>query len=150
MRMLISLAMLSLVGSSVLAQAPVPKGDAPGIGLASAVEKDGKVIIEVFELREVIRMKIPDRGAVFIEKRHWLPLTTGTLNRDMRAYRQDGKLATPREVMTALHWPVDIAMWRCDQPRRESHTNGDNRLHLLREPCPHEHRYEAGDTPGTD
>jgi hypothetical protein len=45
----LSLAMLSLVGTAAFAQAPVPKGEAPRIGLASAVEKDGKVIIEVFE-----------------------------------------------------------------------------------------------------
>ena len=109
MRMPLSLAMLSLLGTAAFAQAPVPAGEAPRIGLASAVEKDGKVIIEVFELREVMRMKIPDRGDVFIEKRHWLALTTGTLGKDIRAYRPDGKPATPREVLSALAKPRGVA-----------------------------------------
>jgi hypothetical protein len=109
MRMLLSLAMLSLPGTAAFAQAPVPKGVAPRIGLASAVEKDGKVIIEVFELREVMGMKIPDRGDVFIEKRHWLALTTGTLGKDIRAYRPDGKRAAPKEVLNALARPRGVA-----------------------------------------
>jgi hypothetical protein len=107
--MLLSLAMLSLPGTSALAQGPVPKGEAPRIGLASAVEKDGKVIIEVFELREVMRMKMLKGGDVFIEKRHWLELTTGTLGKDIRAYRPDGQLAAPREVLTALAKPRGVA-----------------------------------------
>jgi hypothetical protein len=109
MRMLLSLALLSLLGTAAFAQAPVPKGEAPRIGLASAVEKDGKVVIEVFELREVARMKLPDRGDVFIEQRHWLALTTGTLGKDIRAYRPDGKPAAPREVLKALARPRAVA-----------------------------------------
>ena len=109
MHMFLSLAILSLLGTAAFAQAPVPKGEAPRIGLASAVEKDGKVIIEVFELREVMRMKIPDRGDVFIEKRHWLALTTGTLGKDIRAYRPDGKPAAPKEVLKALAKPRGVA-----------------------------------------
>ena len=66
MRMPLSLAMLSLLGTAAFAQAPVPAGEAPRIGLASAVEKDGKVIIEVFELREVMRMKVGKGGDVFV------------------------------------------------------------------------------------
>jgi hypothetical protein len=108
MRMLLSLAMLSLLGMLAFAQAPVPKGEAPRIGLASAVEKSGNVIIEVFELREVMRMKMPKGGDVFIEKRHWLALTTGTLGKDIRAYRPDGKLAAPREVLHALAKPRGV------------------------------------------
>jgi hypothetical protein len=108
MRMLLSLAMVSLLGSTAFAQAPVPKGEAPRIGLATAVEKDGKVIIEVFELREVMGLKIPDRGDVFIEKRNWSVLTTGTLGKDIRAYRPDGKSATPQEVLNALAKPRGV------------------------------------------
>jgi len=60
MRPLLSLALLVLPGTAALAQAPVPGGPAPRIGLASAfAEKDGKVLIEVFELREVMRMTVP-------------------------------------------------------------------------------------------
>ena len=109
MRMLLLLATLSLFRTAAFAQAPVPKGEAPRIGLAAAVEKDGKVIIEVFELREVMRMKMPKGGDVFIEKRHWLALTTGTLGKDIRAYRPDGKPATPREVLSALAKPRGVA-----------------------------------------
>ncbi len=81
----------------------------PQIGLASAVEKDGKVIIEVFELREVMRMKLEGRGDVFIEKRHWLTLTTGTLGNDIRAYQLDGKPADPKAVLKALAKPRGVA-----------------------------------------
>jgi hypothetical protein len=109
MRMLLSLAMLSLLSTAAFGQAPVPKGQAPRIGLASAVEKDGKVIIEVFELRETMRMKMPKGGDVFIEKRNWLMLTTGTLGKDIRAYRPDGKPAAPREVLNALAKPRGVA-----------------------------------------
>jgi hypothetical protein len=109
MRMLLPLATLSLLGPVAFAQAPVPRGKPPQIGLASAVEKDGKVVIEVFELREVMRMKTEKGGDVFIEQRHWLPLTTGTLGKDIRAYRPDGKLAAPREVLTALARPRGVA-----------------------------------------
>ena len=109
MRMLLSLAMLSLLSRAAFAQAPVPKGEAPRIGLASAVEKDGKVIIEVFELRETMRMKMPQGGDVFIEKRNWLSLTTGTLGKEIRAYRPDGKPAAPKEVLNALAKPRGVA-----------------------------------------
>ena len=44
-------------------------------------------------------------GDVFIEKRHWLALTTGTLGKDIRAYRPDGEPAAPGEVLNALARP---------------------------------------------
>src|SRR5262249_34785234 len=91
---------------------PTPKGNAPQFGLASAVEKDGKVTIEVFELREVMGMKMPKGGDAFIEKRNWLTLTTGTLGKDIRAYRPDGKQAEPREVVNALAKPRGVAYFR--------------------------------------
>lgn len=109
MRMLLTFAMLFLLSTAAFAQAPVPKGEAPRIGLASAVEKDGKVIIEIFEVREVMRMKMPKGGDVFIEKRHWSALTTGTLGKDIRAYRPDGKPAAPKEVLDALARPGGVA-----------------------------------------
>jgi hypothetical protein len=108
MRILLSLAMLSLLRTAAFAQAPVPKGEAPRIGLASAVEKDGKVLIEIFELRETMRMKMPKGGDSFILKRNWLTLTTGTLGQEIRAYRPDGKPATPREVLNALAQPRGV------------------------------------------
>jgi hypothetical protein len=109
MRLLLSLALLSLLGTAAFAQAPVPKGEAPRIGLASAVEKDGKVLIEVFELRETMRMKMPEGADVFIVKRNWSVLTTGTLGKEIRAYRPDGKRATPQEVLKALAQPRGVA-----------------------------------------
>jgi hypothetical protein len=105
MRMSLSLAMVLLAGTAALAQAPVPGGVVPQFGLASAVEKDGKVVIELFELREVMRMKMEKGGDVFIEKRHWMELTRGTLGNDVRAYRPDGKPASPQEVLNALARP---------------------------------------------
>jgi hypothetical protein len=99
MRMLLSLAMLLLHGTAAFAQAPVPKGQVPQISLASAVEKDGQVIIEVFELRDVMRMKVEKGGDVFIEKRYWSALTTGILGKGIRAYRPDGTPAEPQEVL---------------------------------------------------
>ena len=109
MRMLLSLAILLLLCTNTFAQAPVPTGEAPRIGLALAVEKDGKVSIEVFELREVMRMKVAKGGDVFIQKRHWSELTTGSLGKDIRAYRPDGKLAAPQEVLSALAKPRGVA-----------------------------------------
>jgi hypothetical protein len=109
MRTPLSLTTLLLLGTAAFAQAPVPKGDAPRIGLASAVEKDGKILIEVFELPEVMRMKMAKGGDVFIERRHWLALTTGTLGKDIRAYRPDGKPAAAREVLNALARPRGVA-----------------------------------------
>jgi hypothetical protein len=110
MRMLLPLAMLSLLGTAAFAQAPVPKGEAPRIGLASAaLDKDGKVRIEVFELRETMRMKMPKGGDVFIEKRNWSWLTADTLAKDIRAYRPDGKRATTQEVLKALAKPRGVA-----------------------------------------
>jgi hypothetical protein len=109
MRMLLTLAMLSLLSTAAFAQAPVPEGEAPRIGLASAAEKDGKVIIEVFELREVMGMKMPKGADVFIEKRNWSWLTTGTLGKEIRAYRPDGKPAAPKEVLNALAKPRGVA-----------------------------------------
>ena len=105
MRMCLSLAMLMLFGVAAFGQAPTPKGKAPEFGLASAVEKDGKITIEVFELLEPMRMKVPKGGDVFIEKKNWLILKTGTLGKEIRAYRTDGKPASPREVLAALAKP---------------------------------------------
>lgn len=109
MRILLSLAMLLLLRIAAFTQAPVPKGEVPRIGLASAVEKDGKILIEVFELREVMGMKMEKGGDVFIEKRNWSRLTTGTLGKDIRAYRPDGKPAAPKEVLNALAKPRGVA-----------------------------------------
>jgi hypothetical protein len=108
MRLLLSLALLPLLGTAAFAQAAVPKGEPPRIGLASAVEKDGKVIIEVFELRETMRMKMPKGADVFIEKRNWSWLATGTLGKEIRAYRPDGKPAAPKEVLNALVRPRGV------------------------------------------
>src|SRR5436190_2573540 len=105
MRMLVSLTPLVLFGTAALGQPPVPKGQVPQLGVASAVEKDGKVIIEVYELREVIRMKVPKGGDVFVEKRHWSPLTTCALGTYSRIYRLDGKIAGRQEVFNALAKP---------------------------------------------
>ncbi|HEX3313952.1 MAG TPA: hypothetical protein VHR72_03620 [Gemmataceae bacterium] len=102
MRAILSLMVLAPLLSVASAQDPVPAGAAPKFGLASASEKEGKVRIDVFEMREVIRVKMPNAGDVFLEQRHWLPLTTGTLGKDIRAYRPDGKQATPDEVLKAL------------------------------------------------
>ena len=111
MRVLLCPLLVLLLTSATGAQAepPTPKGNPPQFGLASAAEKDGKVVIELFELREVMRMKMPKGGDVFIEKRHWLALTTGTLGKDIRAYRPDGRPAAPREVLNALAKPRGVA-----------------------------------------
>src|SRR5262245_10670555 len=109
MRTVLSLTFFVLCVTTALAQAPIPKGRVPMIGLASAVEKDGKVIIEVLELREVMRMQIPQRGGVFIEKVHSLQLKTGALGTDIRAYRLDGKLAERQEVLNFLAKPRAVA-----------------------------------------
>lgn len=109
MRLLCSLTMLLFVGTVVSAQAPVPKSVAPRFGLASAVQKDGKVMIEVLELRDVMRIKMPNGGDVFLEERHWSVLTTGTLGEDIRAHRPDGKTATARDVLNALEKPLGTA-----------------------------------------
>lgn len=108
MRMLYSTAILLLLSTAACAQPPVPKGEMPRIGLASAVEKDGNIIIKISELREVMRIKMPNGGDVFVEERHWSALTTGTLGDDIRAYRPDGKSAAPREVVKALAKPQGV------------------------------------------
>jgi hypothetical protein len=102
MRTAISLSILLALASIASAQAPVPAGDAPKIGLASATQKDGKVTIDVFELRDVIGRKMPNGTIVFIEQRHWSSLATGTLGKDIRAYLPDGKLASKEAVLKAL------------------------------------------------
>ena len=102
MRIPLSLATVLALGSAASAQAPIPAGPAPKFGFATASEKDGTVTIEIFELRETMRMKIPNAGDVFIEKRNWLPWTKGALGKDIRAYRPDGKSATADEVLKAL------------------------------------------------
>jgi hypothetical protein len=111
MRLLLSVAAVSLLAPAAFAQVPVPKGDAPRFGVASATEKDGNVVVEVFELREVVRMKIPKGGDVFIQKRHWSPLTTGVLGKDIRAYRCDGQAADPKDVLKALSKPRGVAYY---------------------------------------
>ncbi|HEY4261205.1 MAG TPA: hypothetical protein VGM98_13655 [Schlesneria sp.] len=110
MRLLYLLAMLLLPGTSLCAQQPpVPKGVTPQIGLASAVQKDDKVLIEILALREVMRIKMPNGGDVFIEERHWSVLTTGILGEDIRAYRPDGKPAAARDVLNAFEKPRGTA-----------------------------------------
>ena len=109
MRILNPLSLLLLFVTAAHAQSAVPKGETPRIGLASAVEKDGKVIIDILELRDVMRIKMPNGGDVFIEERHWSALTTGTLGDDIRAFRTDGKPASRREVLNALIKPRGVA-----------------------------------------
>jgi hypothetical protein len=109
MRLLAAFAMALFLTTLSSAQDPVPKGPAPQFGLASAAMKDGKVTIELFELREVIRMKTGNGVDVFVEKRNWQELTTGALGKDIRAYRPDGKVATAQEVLKALVKPSGVA-----------------------------------------
>lgn len=105
MRMLFFSALVLVLAAEGVAQPPIPKGETPRVGYAAAVEKDGKVIVEVFELREVKRIRMPDSGDVFLEERHWSPLTTGSIGREIRAYRSDGKPADSRDVLKALAKP---------------------------------------------
>jgi hypothetical protein len=56
-----------------------------------------------------MRMKMPKGGDVFLQERHWSVLTTGTLGKDMRAYRTDGMAAAPQEVLKALRKPRGVA-----------------------------------------
>lgn len=108
MRTSLIVLLLTLLEAIASAQAPVPSGESPRVGLASAVEKDGKVVIEISELREVIRVQMPNGGDVFLEQRHWLPLKTGTLGQDIRAYRSDGKPASRAQVLNALAKPTGV------------------------------------------
>jgi hypothetical protein len=85
----------------VAEDAPPPKGVQPLFGLASAVEKEGKVVIELLEARDIVGIPIMDH-IEFIEMPTWSPLATATLGKDIRAYRLDGKLADPKEVLKAL------------------------------------------------
>jgi hypothetical protein len=79
-----------------------PKGVAPLFGLASAVEKDGKVVVELLEARrDVARIPVMDHDE-FVEIAHWVPLATAALDKGIRAYRLDGKPADPKEVLRAL------------------------------------------------
>ncbi len=91
-----------LFASVVVAEdVPPPKGVKPSFGLASAVEKDGKVVIELLEARDLVGIPVMDH-IEFIEMPNWLPLATATLGKDIRAYRLDGKPADPKEVLKAL------------------------------------------------
>ena len=119
MRNSLSLAIVLVLGSVASAQAPVPTGQAPRFGLATATEKDGKVRIEVFELREIMRVKPAAAGDVFVEQRHWAPLTTGTLGKDIRAYRPDGKLAASEDVLKALVKGRGVAYFMGFEKNRE-------------------------------
>jgi hypothetical protein len=103
MRLYLWSAIVLLLAPSGSAQdtPPPPKGVAPLFGLASAVEKDGKVVIELCEARDVARIRVMDHDE-FIQMDYWLPLATATLNKDIRAYRLDGKPADPKEVLKAL------------------------------------------------
>jgi hypothetical protein len=107
---LFTLALLALLVPASGAQdtPKPPEGIAPKFGIALATLKDGTVIIDISELREVMRMKLEGRGDVFIEKRHWLPLTAGVLGKDIRAYRPDGKIADAKDVLKALAKPSGV------------------------------------------
>jgi hypothetical protein len=110
MRAILSaLTVLALLTSAGHAQdqPPTPKGTLPQFGLASAVDKDGQVTIDVSELRGVARIKM-DGFDVFVQRDHWAPLITGVLAKDIRAYRIDGKPAQPREVLNALAKPRGV------------------------------------------
>jgi len=108
MRMLSCCVLVVFQGAALFAQAPVPKGERPQFGLASAREEDGAVRIEVFELRDIARVKMPVGGDVFIEQRHWLELTRGTLGKDIRAYKPDGTRAGRVQVLSALAKPRGV------------------------------------------
>lgn len=102
MRRCFSSLVVLVFASVAVAEDPVPpKGTKPSFGLASAVEKDGKVVIELLEARDVVGIPVMDH-IEFIEMPNWWPLASGTLGKDVRAYRLDGKPADPKEVLKAL------------------------------------------------
>ena len=96
-----------------------PKGPPPQFGLARAVEKDGKVTIEVSEFRDVVGIKL-EKNVVFVQENHWSPLTTGPLGKDLRAYRLDGKPDGPRVRFDASVWftPTAPRSKASEQPAR--------------------------------
>jgi hypothetical protein len=83
---------------------PTPKGIPPLYGVASAAEKEGKVNVELSELRDVARIRVMDHDE-FIQMDYWQLLKSGVLGKDIRAYGLDGKPAEPKEVLKALTKP---------------------------------------------
>ncbi len=84
-----------------------PKGAAPLFGVASAAEKDGKVVIDLDELRDTVRIRVMDHDE-FLQMENWLPLMSGELGKDIRAYRPDGKPADAKQVLKALSKPGGV------------------------------------------
>jgi hypothetical protein len=81
-----------------------PKGPAPLFGVARATEKEGKVTVELFELRDVVGIPVMDH-IEFIQMDNWLELASRAVGKDMRAFRPDGKPADPKEVLRSYAKP---------------------------------------------
>jgi hypothetical protein len=81
-----------------------PKGPSPLFGVAKAIEKEGNLTIELFELRDVVGIPVMDHYE-FIQMDNWLELATRAVGKDMRAFRPDGKPAERKEILQALGKP---------------------------------------------
>ena len=91
------------------ADAPArPPGQPPILALASATEKDGKVVVQIAQARIVFP---PPKECGASEDIVWDNLKPVTLGETVQAYNVDGTHAEPGAVLMALAEPKGVAVF---------------------------------------
>ncbi len=102
------LLLTSIVASAADAP-PRPPGQPPNLWLASAAEKDGKVVVQIAQAR--IRFAPPVEGGGGGTDIVWDNLKPVTLDKTVQAYNVDGTPAEPGAVLMALAEPTGVAVF---------------------------------------
>jgi hypothetical protein len=85
---------------------PFPPGQPPHLWLASAIEQDGRVVIQVYE---ALPANTDDHFAA--DMMLWQELQSVVLGETVRAYGVDGELLDPQVVLAALENPTGVAVF---------------------------------------
>jgi hypothetical protein len=114
MRVLLLVALLSVVPAGRAQEKPAPGGQPPALWLASAAERDGKVVVQI--ARPGMPTPPTDLKEKPAEGLVWVNLRPVTLGDTVHAFGVDGKRVEPKAVLKALAEPKGVAVFLRSYP----------------------------------
>jgi hypothetical protein len=113
---LVTLALLAFVSAGRTQEKEPLPGEPPALWRASALQRDGKVVIQI-----AYQDYVEPRKAVAREPMRWVAWQPVTLGETVRAFGIDGKPLEPKVVLKALAEPklvaVFVRQYIASQPR---------------------------------
>jgi hypothetical protein len=98
--------LLSIVPAARAEEKDPPPGESPQLWLASAAQRDGKVVIQIAH-----QDYVEPRKPVVAEAMKWKNFRQVTLGETVQAFGVDGKPLEPKSVLKALAEPKCVAVF---------------------------------------